>query len=209
MWLRGINGTKEIGDLVSNQFRHQGNRQRIFQVTSDDTLATRAFFGAGVKTLSSIVLPGDPSYGYLVNPEYYANDAEREFFKTEPMPTEEDLLRMASVAWGKPVKDIKKLRDKVVQVDYSLTSHWEYRDSFEQNGAILYLDAEKRKPMGIWACCRKRLVLPNAGYVLYVLLLSVSLVLSCYLFPFMLHRMAWEHAKFIYRGTEVVTAALM
>jgi hypothetical protein len=162
-WLKGDKGIKEIGELVANQFQHSGDRQRIFDVTSDKTLATRAFFGAGMKTLTNIVLPGDPSYGYLVDPSYYNTQTERDFFKNEVMPTEEDLLNMAKVAWGKPVNDIKKLRDKVVQVDYTLASHWEYRDAYEQNGAILYLDAEKRMPMGIWVCAWKKLILPNSS----------------------------------------------
>jgi hypothetical protein len=191
-WLSRLNGTDgvpadlmdHIGDLVADQFRFRGDRQRIFESTSDVTLADRAFYGAGMKTLSSIVLPGDPTYGYLIPPESYATPAEREFFHNKAMPTENDLKRMAEVAWGHPVDDLETLRDKVVQVDYSLAAHWEYRKAFEDNGAILYLDAEKRTVMGIWLWCRKRLVLPNAG-------------------------MLWEHAKFIYRSSEIVVAALM
>jgi hypothetical protein len=136
-----------------------------------------------MKTLTNIVLPGEPSYGYLVDPSYYTTQAERDFFKNEAMPSKEELLHMAEVAWRKPVKDINKLRDKVAQVDYTLASHWEYRDAYEQNGAIVYLDTEKRLPMGIWVCAWKQLVLPNSN--------------------------RWEEAKFVYRGTEVVTAALM
>jgi hypothetical protein len=190
-WLSRLNGTdgttalmEEIGDLVANQFRFRGDRQRIFESTSDVTLADRAFYGAGVKSLTRVKLPGDASYGYLVSPKYYATPAEQEFFRNKAMPTKQDLLRLATVAWGQPVEDLDLLRDKVVQIDYTIASHWQYRDAFEQNGAILYLDAEKRTPMGIWLSCREELVLPNGGQL-------------------------WEHAKFIYRSTEIVVAAMM
>jgi len=182
-WLARINGTQEIGDLVADQFRYRGDRQRIFESTSDATLADRAFYGGGVKTLRRIVLPGDASFGFLVSPEYYATPSEREFFRNKAMPTEQDLLRMASVSLEGPIEDLESLRDKVVQIDYMISSHWEYRDAFEHNAAILYLDAENRKPMGIWVACQAKLVLPNEG-------------------------MAWENAKFIYRHGEIITAAM-
>lgn len=187
-WLSTSNGkaaigNDAIGELVADQFRYRGDRQRIFESTSDATLADRAFYGGGVKTLRRIVLPGDPSYGYMVSPEYYATAAEREFFRNKAMPTERHLLHMASSAWGKPVDNIETLRNKVLQVDYSHSSHWEYRDAFEHNAAILYLDAENRSPMGIWVACRKKLVLPDGG-------------------------MEWEHAKFMYRSAEIITAAM-
>lgn len=191
-WLSRLNGTdgvpsdlmEKIGVLVADQFRFRGDRQRIFESTSDVTLADRAFYGAGIKSLTRIVLPGDPSYGYLVPPDYYKTPAAQDFFRNKAMPTEKDLLRMATVAWGHPVEDVESLRDKVVQIDYTIASHWEYREAFEANGATLYLDAESRTPMGIWLSCRELLVLPNGG-------------------------MFWEHAKFIYRSSEVVVAAMM
>ena len=66
------------------------------------------------------------------------------------MPAEEDFLRMASVAWGQEVTDINMLRDRVVQIDYTIATHWQYREMYESNGSILYLDAETRKAIGIW-----------------------------------------------------------
>lgn len=191
-WLSRLNGTDgvpadlmdHLGTLVADQFRFQGDRQRIFEPTSDVTLADRAFYGAGVKSMTRIVLPSDPSYGYLTNPDYYSTLAEREFFKNKAMPSEKDLLRMVLQAWGYEVTDIETLRDKVVQIDYTIASHWEYRETFEVSGAILYLNAETRTVIGIWLCCREELVLPNAG-------------------------MPWEHAKFIYRSSEVITASMM
>lgn len=191
-WLSRLNGTEgvpsdlmdKIGTLVADQFRFRGDRQRIFESTSDVTLADRAFHGAGVKSLTRVVLPGDSSYGYLVAPDYYKTPAEREFFRNKAMPKKEMLLSMASVAWGHEVTDLEELRDHVVQIDYTIASHWQYRDTFEDNGAILYLDAETREVMGIWISCREKLVLPNAG-------------------------MSWELAKFIYRSSEVVVAAMM
>ena len=184
-YLARQNATKgDIGDLVADQFRYRNDRQRIFESTSDVTLADRAFYGAGVKSLTRVKLPGDASYGYLVPPSYYVTSAEKELFRNKAMPTKQDLLRMATMAWGHPVQDLESVRDKVVQIDYTIASHWQYREAFEQNGAILYLDAASRTPMGIWLSCREQLVLPTCGQL-------------------------WEHAKFIYRSTEVVVAAMM
>jgi hypothetical protein len=175
---------ENIGELLATQFRYRGDRQRIFDSTSDSTLGDRAFYGAGVKTLTAVVLPQDPSYGYLLDPEYYDTAAEKEFFKNKAMPTELELLGMVTLAWGKAVDDISLLRDRVVQVDYTLASHWKYRDAFEQNGSILYLDAESRKPIGIWLSYQENLILPNSGGI-------------------------WEHAKYIHRSTEISVAAMM
>lgn len=74
---------------------------------------------------------------------------------------------MVSVAWSHPVEDLMSLRDKVVQVDYMILSHWKYREAFASNGAILYLDAKKRTVMGIWLADEAQLILPNTGMTRY------------------------------------------
>lgn len=134
--------------------------------------------------MAAVVLPGDPSYGYLLDPAYYITEAEQEFFQNEAMPSEEDFLRMATVAWGHEVTDIESLRDRVVQIDYTIATHFQTREMYETNGSILYLDADTRKPIGIWLPCREKVVLPNAAE-------------------------SWEEAKFIHRSTEVVVAAIL
>jgi hypothetical protein len=65
----------------------------------------------------------------------------------------------------------------------TISSHWQHREPFEEQGSILYLDAETRKPMGIFVTAMGRIVLPTEAR-------------------------RWEYAKFYHRSSELQVMAL-
>lgn len=71
-----------------------------------------------------------------------------------------------------------------INTPQTVATHWKHRDIFDDQGSILYLDAETRKPMGIWVASQRHIVLPNAGS-------------------------RWEYAKLYHRSTELMTMALI
>lgn len=175
----------DTGNLVSRQFRERSERLRLTYATTDETLSDRAFYGSGMKKMTQIKIPGDVDYEFhnRAGPEFYETDEHVEFFRNKFRPKSEDLLRMGRVFWGKDVP-LEKFRKRVVEIDYTASNRWEHRELFEDQGAILYLDAKSKKPMGIWVTCIGQIVLPTAG-------------------P------QWEYAKFHYRATELTVIALM
>jgi hypothetical protein len=175
----------ETVELMSNQFRYSSERLRLTDPTTDKTLSDRAFFGSGMRRMTQIKLPGDPGYGFFhpVTPDYYESEEHKEFFRNKVMPSSDEITRMGNAFYGEAVS-LSSFRDRVVEVDYMIATHWEHRDMFEEQGAILYLDAETRRPMGIWISFQKQIVLPTDGR-------------------------HWEYAKFHYRATELTVNALL
>ena len=176
---------RTTGDLVSRHFRFHSERLRLTDPTTDETLSDRAFYGTGMKRITQVKLPGDKDYEFLhpASPDFYETEEHREFFRNKVMPDEKEFLRMGRVFWGKEV-DLEYFRKRVVEIDYTVATHWQHRELFEDQGAILYLEAKSKKPMGIWVSALEQIVLPSAGR-------------------------PWEYAKFHYRTTELTVMALM
>ena len=174
----------ETGELVSHQFRYNSDRLLLTDPTSDETLSDRAFFGTGMKRMTRIKLPGDADFGYLhpATQDYYETLEHNDFFSNHSMPDISEFLRMGNVFWGTHVP-LEEFRNKVVEINYNVATHWDHRAMFEEQGAILYLEAASRKPMGIWVAAMDAIVLPTAGRL-------------------------WDYAKFHYRTTELTVMAL-
>ena len=85
---------------------------------------------------------------------------------------------------GEKIVPLARFKDRIVEIDFSVTAALPSRELFHSPGCILYLDPKTKLPMGIWEASRKRLFLPHEGR-------------------------DWEHAKYYYRVTERAVLATL
>ena len=188
------------GDIISEHFKHNNERLRLTNATSDETLSDRAFYGSGMRSLARMKIPNDLNYGYLhsLGPRYYSTQEERTVFDFRPlMPTTTDLEHMISTFTGKDQEKVvlEKYRKRVVEVNYIETAAFQHRPMFEELGSILYLDVKTRRPMGIWVSSELRMILPSDDPE------------SCKWHAPNGKTCPWERAKLYHRSTGLALAA--
>lgn len=196
-WFLQTEKRQEFADFRATQLKVSNDHLVLEDPTSDRTLGDRTFYGTGQRFLTPAKFPGvheDYEYLFPGGPDSYMTEAHNEKFRYSKKPKADDLMKMIHTFWPKEAKGRKRngeywvplgrFKDRVVEIDLSVTADLESRKDFHSPGCILYLDPKTKLPMGIWEASRKRLFLPNEGR-------------------------DWEHAKYYYRVTERAVLATL
>ena len=196
-WYLKTEKAADLAELVALKMKHANVRPTFEDATSDEALGDNSFFGPPAKFLTPLKVPGvdyDYEYTFPGNPDRYLTDEHRDFFRVPMKPTSAQLLDMLCHHWPKEairlermkkrnrnVVPLARFKDKVVEIDYAVFAKQQEREGYMSGGAILYLDAKTRQPIGIWKSTHKRMYLPTDEN--------------------------WKYAKLFYRTTERITVA--
>ena len=196
-WYLKTEKAAELAELVALKMKHANVRPTFEDATSDEVLGDNSFFGPPAKFLTPLKVPGvdyDYEYTFPGNPDRYLTDEHRDYFRVPMKPTSAQLLDMLCHHWPKEAIRLERMtkrnrniiplarfKDKVVEIDYAVFAKQQEREGYMSGGAILYLDAKTRKPIGIWKSTHKRMYLPTDEN--------------------------WKFAKLFYRTTERITVA--
>lgn len=189
-WFLQTEKGPEFADFMAKKLKVSNDYLVLQDPTSDRTLGDRCFYGTGQRFLTPAKFPGiNEDYEYLFpgGPDSYMTQAHNDKFRFTAKPKADDLLNMIHSFWpkeanrkkrnGEYVVPLARFKDRIVEIDFSVTAGLPSRELFHSPGCILYLDPKSKLPMGIWEASRKRLFLPTEGR-------------------------DWEHAKFYYRVNE-------